>query len=541
MAEGILLRAARHLTTECEDPTAAGADGWRVLTRLYWAAVRQLASIPRYNDGDRLGDVLFQPFALASSDRPLHDRIDALLALTRAIVVAGEGRTAQQLADLAVDVVSGLGAPLFRRLNALLQQKQSGVDGPEAEAAFQVELFGRHALLVLAYADFDRDPETLGARLVETIDAGGYDRRRTRVMPPYVRPIAHEADEPPTVIYLPIVDPSADDRLGRTPGDDGLALAAIPLDPRVAFRIETLREDTRDDVTRRWFRMREPAAWDPDWETHLREEIRRCSVARIAIASLPELSGSERVAAVARDELSRCANGYPILLVLGSWHEDDGAGFRNRLRVITRGHEGIDVVLTHDKFEPFADGGFDEGNDKGAPGFTFLVTRAGLFAFGICKDWFVTRASARPVALDQLLQLSPSLAVAPLMTRLMADLHQLSWNTLKGTRTAFLAPNACGTLHSLPGVGCCHSPATGACAERDIRGFISAPEDHYTIEPISPAEPVALEIKSATHFARAPCCAPALPAIDAPRGNAIFARVRPRLDATPPDLHDAAP
>lgn len=533
MVEGILLRAVRHLTAECEDATSAAADGWRVLTRLYCAAVSELGGIPA-NDQNvvRLRATLFEPFTLAPSDRPLRGATDALLALTRAIHELGHQRTTRQLADLAVEVVSGLGAPLFRRLNAILQQNQPGVDGPSDQSAFNVELFNEHFLLVLAHADIDRDAESLGALLVETIDRGGYNVPRNRVMPPYVRPIKHDREHPPNVLYLPIVDPSADDRLGRSTPEEGLALAAIPLDPHLAFRPVTLREVTRrtprGEVTDKYFRMHQPEAWDPLWEERLRAEIRRCSAARVAVASLPELSGSEQVRMIAEDALAGCDNGFPILLALGSWHEDVGPVFRNRLRVITRGHPGINLVLTHDKFEPFGDVPFQEDNELSTLGITFLVTRAGLFAFGICKDWFVMRASAGPVTLNQINQLSPSLAVAPLMTRIMADVHQLASTTFKGTRTVLLAPNACGTLHSLPGVGCCHTPATATCAERDIRGFISAPEEHYTIEPISPAEPVALETKSATHFARAPCCAPALPATDAPRGNAIFARVRPR-------------
>lgn len=514
MTEAILLRAARALL-ERLGAEAPIVDGWRPLAQLYCAAVEQMASTPA-REPNRLDERVLAPFRdLAPDDRRFdHTGLRALAALAEAIVTVGAPLSQRQLADVGAELVEGLGEPLHDRLCHLISEDAPGVGG-----LFDVELGGARYRLVPTYVEGRGTDDSLGKVWGHHGGSDGWDPKRVKVRPPLVRPIPHPPDAPPTVLYLSKIAPDADRRVGQLTATDGLTLAAIPLLADLAFEPETLRTDRDGNAV---FRMREPSPWPHGWQDHLREQIRRCSAARVAVAALPELSGSDAVAAVAREALAECTNGFPILLCLGSWHVDEGAGFVNRLTVITRGPTGgVDVVLEHDKFEPFAHLPYVEGNTKGRPGLTYLVTRAGLFAFGICKDWFLGRPTAGPTTANELNHLCPQLAVCPMMTLNTQDLTQTVASTFKGTRTILLAANACGTMHRFADQQRCLVHIDGRTEPHDWRSVIAAPRDDYALTAAG-AEPLIDTRGGGICAARAACCAPGDAASS---DNTVFARV----------------
>lgn len=522
MIEGVLLRAAREAAARLVGADGAG-DAWPEVARLYCAAVEQMASVPARGP-EPLDPLLFRPLWSAPDDRRLPLAESGLRAAVGAILEACTGADASQRADVACALVEQLGRPLYRRLMHLLHMRDGHGAGPGLDGLFRVELADARYVLVLAAYDVEADAGSLGASLVAELPAHGWDAVTTKVLPPLVRPLRFDAEHPPAVYYLDAIDPAADRRLGALRADEGLGVAAIPLHPGLRFAPQALPGSPDQDGHTR-FRMAEPAAWPADWTAHLRARIRQCSAARVAVAALPELSGSPEVERVARAALAECDNGFPVLLCLGSWHTDVDGGFCNRSAIIARlpgGH--CHPVLVHDKFEPFIEPPYVEGHAVGRSGLSFLVSRAGLFAFGICKDWYFQRATLGPLAADQLNRLCPSWAICPAMTGSPRDLHQLAASRLKGTRTALVMANACGTVRGLRDKPTCvfQRQAGGTV---DLRSAILAPSAHFTVEPIDGLG--ASRDGGGVHVVQAACaCLPGGGC--APGGNAVVVRLRVR-------------
>ncbi|MBU2547368.1 MAG: hypothetical protein KKB20_03065, partial [Proteobacteria bacterium] len=96
-------------------------------------------------------------------------------------------------------------------------------------------------------------------------------------------------------------------------------------------------------------------------------------------------------------------------------------------------------------------------------------------------DWFINaqKPGVRERSQHQLGQMVPTAVFAPSMTKSAHDIHHGVSDFFKRERSIFVFANACGPVRSMNGA-CCGTRRT----TRDLRSFIAAPKDWYTIESL---------------------------------------------------------
>ncbi len=507
--EPILPKTAREEIAKIGGAAGPGTDLWHNIARLYSAAIIQMNDPP------------FQSFDLTLPDadmimrlppmrRPGRPEIDEFFKISRFIINLAESPGADVMSDAACLIAQTFGRPLYNRLSYLVDTIAYEENPSIPPDLFRIRLNDLHYMLMLSHTLHNNDRRkyagaSFADRLFASMPDDGWDEKNQKLYPPLVRLlpcIMNDPDRHPNVYYLSKLNPQVDEALNSFAA---LGLAAIPMRCDIVFRINEIE---RTKKGRKIFRMKEPEDWPDRWEEELENRILECSANRIAIAALPELSGPPRVLEVVRKALAKCENNFPILFIAGSWHCDNkDSSFANRLTVLS----SIDpdsVLFTHDKFEPFAEGEYKEGNVSGKRGLTFLVTSIGVIAFGICKDLFLERSSGDPIAHNQISGALPFLTVCPAMSGNLRDLINSASTLFKNVRSAMLTPNACGPAKNILRDGeCCRTAGKNEGEKRmnDFRSFISAPKNSYNMSPFEHDKSIIVP-KHGVYIARSSSC-----------------------------------
>jgi hypothetical protein len=483
----ILLKTAKEEIRKIEK---AGSDSlstfetelWPNLARLYSAAVLQISHKPPYSLNITGLPDLDIIRSLPPNFKPSSAAIEEYFKLFRLIVTS----EIDIMSDLACYLVQILGPPLYERLKFLIETEQFPNPPQPPSDIFRVQLNGLNYILMLSNMDDSQCDNSFADLLVDAMPKDGWDEKAPKLYPPLVRLlpcINNDPDKIPNIFYLSTLNPKVDEALNSISVDQGLGLTAIPMHRNIVFDIEKMGKTKGGQIR---FRIQEPESWPDGWEKELEDQILLCSKNKIAIAALPELCGSPRVLEVVRKALLKCKNNFPILFIAGSWHTDivtsrGNSSFVNRLSVFSA-FDPYEPLISHDKFEPFAENGYKEENEPGTKGLTFLVTSIGVIAFGICKDLFVERASREPKAQDQINAALPFLTVCPAMTATIREpLHSAS-TLFKNIHSLFLVSNACGVVREIIRDGvCCKEIQEQQGQKRmgDARSFISAPNNLY--------------------------------------------------------------
>ena len=495
--DSILLKTAKEEISRFEKAPLAHfeplaffkTDLWHNLARLYSAAILQISQKPPasieiadFPDLNIIGK-------LPARFKPSHAAIKEYLKLSSFIVNRYESARKDKktiMSDIACHIVQILGHPLYERLKFLIDTEHFPNPPAPPSDLFKVQLNGLHYILMLSHMDDHQYDNSFADHLLASMPDDGWDENTQKLFPPLVRLlpcIGNNPDNIPNIFYLSKLNPQVDEALNSISADQGLGLATLSMHRDIVFDVEEIGK-TKGGQTQ--FRIREPKIWPEGWEKELEEQILLCSRNKIAIAALPELCGSPRVLDLVRKALLKCKNGFPILFVAGSWHVDKNNGsFVNRLSLFS----AIDPLTSldeplifHDKFEPFADKGYTEGNELAAKSLTFLVTSLDVIAFGICKDLFVDRPSGSARSADQINTALPFLTICPAMTGNIRDLLHSASSLFKHIRSVFMVSNACGLVREFIRDGICCKKLQNQEGQKktsDVRSFISAPNNLY--------------------------------------------------------------
>ena len=274
----------------------------------------------------------------------------------------------------------------------------------------------------------------------------------------------------------------------------------------LAFDIDVSGKNTKgQDISR----IVESINWRKSFETHLEKQLYECCERKTLVAVLPELCASPRVLDIVNRVIGKKENEFPVILVVGSWHEDESIKkqtFKNRLDVLSAlaPHR---TILTHDKFEPFGSGKFREGHQTGKKGLSFLVTSVGPMALGICKDWYFQRPSSpatQMITHAQFTAAAPLIAICPTLSGNLKDLYDMAHTLFKSTHTVMINANACGTARKIFRDGeCCMQQNKNEKNLGDVRSFIAAPADYYNMEDHNGSRVTKRE--NGLYIERAPC------------------------------------
>ena len=452
-------------------------DGWPALSHLYAGALLQLRfETPK---GRELVRSFSEMGLHCEASRPYlaRDQLQAVLAE----ILACENSA--RLSRLARDVISHLGPLVFSKVSFLLTSDQELARGDQTSPCISGSVGGTPFQLVPAFhgggSAFQEEP--LKHRLMSRYPEDGFDGQRGKILPRYVRLVSGKSLARSKVLYLETLDPQANRRLAEHYQTRGLVLAALPLHPRVRMSMNRIERTEQTTI----FRLQEPGPedWPKGWENHLQASLEECENHQAAIAVLPELLGSPLVRAVCEQTVTKKRMNFPILLAAGSWHEDEGEVFRNRLRVYTcAGEDGLREICVHDKFAHLEYKEHVEGHEPGV-GFTYLVTSVGILALGICRDWFFdAQPAGAPEHKEAISNLVPTLCIAPSMTTHVSDLNHGVTHFFRRERSLFLFSNACGPVRHMRKKKCC------ADGGEDLRSFVAAPTEWYDLETLNHAE-----------------------------------------------------
>lgn len=468
---GPLLKAA--LAAE-EAIAAHHGDCWHGVALLYVGAVRQMdATAPTVGTQS---EPLLPTLAEATSDRPLTG-IEFQEVISRSIkIISAQKNSPSDLTEMALRLVLELGRPLYSRM-AFLLSSSSDPHTTALPSLFMQSLDSREYLLMLsAFSNRQNLPgegDSLGQELVQNLPANGWSAVPPKILLPYVRVFPIDPPATPKVWYLEKLHPPSNARLASLMATDGVSLAAIPMHRELRFSFDTITEVKGV----RSIRIKTLTTDSKSWQAHLVETMKECARRKVTVAVLPELMGGQEVDEVLRNALVECKDGYPLIVVGASAHEDDGDDFYNRAHVhVATGGGRYEAVCHHDKFERFAEGNMSEGCKLGS-GLTFLVTAVGVIAIGICKDWFFTRSAGSPRGHSQFNDAQPILAVAPALSSSVLEIKNLG-GLFKETRTPLIFANACGPVSSQLRKGqCCAIQRDKEPKLYDARSFVACPKE----------------------------------------------------------------
>ena len=494
--DSILLKTAKE-----EIKRIKRSDLWQSMARLYSAAVLQMnkapvsIEIPDFPDLDIIRNL---PVSLSSSK----SEVKEYLKILKFIIKLHKSSKKDRMSDAACYLVQISGPPLYERLKFIIDTTYSYDPSDSHRPSnvpsklFKVHLNNTHYVLMLSHTDNYQKGDSFADLLGTNMPGDGWDEKNQKLYPPLLRLvpcIENNPDNIPNIFYLSRLNPKVDEALNSVSADQGLGLAALPMHRDLLFDVEKIGK-TKGGLTR--FRIQEAKIWPEGWEKELEEQILLCSKNKIAIAALPEFCGSPKILEVVRKTLVKCKNNFPLLFIAGSWHSDQdnsslgNGSFVNRLTVLSAvdldPYDPYDPLITHDKFVPFSENGYTEGNEHETKGLSFLVTSLGVIAFGICKDLFMNRASGmEAISSNQLNAALPFLSVCPAMTASTRELNELATSLFKHLGSALLVSNACGFVREKLRNGICCKTIQNKEGEKktsDARSFIAAPKYLYQMD-----------------------------------------------------------
>lgn len=463
-----------------EAVAAHQSDCWWAVALLYVGAVRQLDTTPPTLG--KQSTPLLPSLADVPAGHPLAGKKWETKIRQSVATLSHPDLTQAQCTTMALRLILELGRPLHSRLAYLLSICPDPHNPYLLPSLFTQHLQSTDYRLMLAAFDnrhdCSEDEETLGQQLVKNLPANGWSVNPPKILLPYVRVFPIGPLKAPRVWYLEKLLPQANARLAALTAADGLRLAAIPMHRELRIEFKTIEENCGVCS----IRVKPPTAPSVRWQEHLTEVIKTCARKKILVAVLPELMGGTQVNDVVLKALAECHNGYPLLVVGASSHEDEGGVFHNRAHIYASSGKGrYEAVCHHDKFERYAENGMVEGCELG-PGLTFLVTAIGVIAIGICKDWFFTRGAGSAKGLTQFKDAQPILAIAPALSSSVLEIKNLG-GLLKETRTPLIFANACGPVSSqLRNGQCCAVEQIDQEPKLyDARSFIACPKAWATM------------------------------------------------------------
>ncbi len=469
-----------NAASKVREDFASCRDTWQAVALLYVGAVQQIDHAEPVTDAYATLDL-----AAIENASPLH-QLDTVASRETIKFLIKEilnpKNSATRLTSVALSLIAGLGRPLFGRLSSLLATCPDPGNEKRLSRLFQQKLGNTtYRLMLSAYSnhyDFSGETDSLRQQLIEKLPVCGWSVVPPKILLRFVRVVPLRDNSRPQIFYLEHLSPTANARLAQLTADQGMSLAAIPMHRQIKVELEITKEE--NDIQS--FRIIPPDSLPQGWDSHLTDQIRRCSERKVLFAVLPELMGSPDVNEVLLEAMSQCKNGFPLLVAGPSFHVQENGSWYNRMVIYCRQDPGeYETICTHNKFERFAENNLSEDCELGG-GMTFLVTSIGVIALGICKDWLFLRSAGSPKAYEQFQAAQPVLALASSFTATVLEFENIL-GTLRDTRTPLVFTNACGPVSSLLRGGRCCAVNDDTKPQKlyDARSFIAAPKNWFTI------------------------------------------------------------
>ncbi len=542
-------------------------NGWVAVAWLYAGALLECApgvEPERFPDcWDFLGD---QP--VSQEFRPPLDRW--ILELSEAI----EQSTTPELCGLSNRLIETLGFPLLQRMLFVLSRTRdvpslwtpepSNADPSPVMSVFRVPLrsgYSEYHLYPSLWLNGDhlRSSTEVHARLWGRFLPTGLECTSTSTRPTWVRMVEHQLETQPQMIFLERQHPNANRTLAER-AQNGLRVAVIPLpqqDCGVGLSV-VVQGATPDN--RQFFRLNETSgALSSVWETAIQQSVSQCQTHQVDVMVLPELIVTPRVEKILLTTLNSLETG-PLLVFAGSAHRGKSK-FANRMHIYARhtpdqeedGTEEAEKPLTlrpqrpyqkvgwHDKFSLYgndkkkrpSDPAFLEANEPGK-GLTFLVTSIGIFAVGICKDWFFNRDAKHGIAGTYFKRLAPQWAIIPAWTNSLHDIESY-FRTFHDLGTIVILCNACSGVQTFqrkklnPNQDCSTDTSSSDASSGnaspklyDVRSFVAAPASLYALSSLEASGQITRKLGMIV--VKQPCGS-----CEAGVDNGVFAQMSPSL------------
>lgn len=441
-------------------------------------------------------------------------------------LIADNHNSSDNILTIARCLVSEIGLPLYQRLVYELLQLTTPPTKYSEYPAIARGSIGKEKYLIIPTTfahgkDYYHESSELDERFDDQHLSDGFYIKEKIVRPPHLRVLTGSVIRHVNLNFLEFIHSSLNLRLYEET-KQGINIAAIPLHHDIVFSQIIHEKKDQDNQNRRYFHLDAPALWPDQWEQELESAFDDVNHHKAIIATLPELCCTNAVSSIINNRLSQPTTNYPLIISSGSWHIQSTSRncktYRNVMSILCSipksGHgnsESRFELFTHEKFCPYEYKGENDtiiredilphrGTSKG--GFSLLITSIGIFAFGICKDWFLNRQADittgqqllphDATSLTQLEQAIPLLAVCPAMTGSIKDISIPSnSNDIKSAadqfsrlKTVFLFSNSCGTIkHMMRNKVCC---AVTDIDKKlwDVSNFIFAPKN-FSLEKVS--------------------------------------------------------